>query len=58
MLFPVYWMVTSRSRGPRNAQGPPNWFPVDATLDGYRAVMHQQMPYLGASLLIGLGTVR
>jgi len=58
MLFPVYWMVNvSLTRTQDMRKDPPNWFPVDATLDGYRAVMHQQMPYLGASLLIGLGTV-
>ena len=27
------------------------------TLEGYRAVLDQQLPYLGTSLLVGLGTV-
>jgi multiple sugar transport system permease protein len=58
MLFPVYWMVNvSLTRDRDMRKTPPNWFPVDATLDGYRAVLHQQMPYLGTSLLVGLGTV-
>ena len=39
------------------ARRPPDWFPVDGTLDGYRAVLDQQLPYLGTSLLVGLGTV-
>jgi multiple sugar transport system permease protein len=38
-------------------KSPPNWFPLDATFDGYRAVLDQQLPYLGTSLLVGLGTV-
>jgi multiple sugar transport system permease protein len=36
---------------------PPNWFPVDATFEGYRAVLDQQLPYVGTSLLVGAGTV-
>ncbi|MDG6105766.1 carbohydrate ABC transporter permease [Dactylosporangium aurantiacum] len=58
MLFPVYWMVNvslTRDRDMRKI--PPNWFPVDATGEGYRAVLAQQLPYLGTSLLVGLGTV-
>ena len=35
----------------------PTWFPVNRTLEGYRAVLDQQLPYLATSLLIGLGTV-
>ena len=38
-------------------KSPPDLFPVDGTLDGYRAVLDQQLPYLGTSLLVGLGTV-
>jgi multiple sugar transport system permease protein len=58
MLFPVYWMINvSLTRTQDMRKDPPNWFPVNATLDGYSAVLHQQMPFLGASLLIGLGTV-
>jgi multiple sugar transport system permease protein len=58
MLFPVYWMLNvSLTRDRDMRKSPPNWFPVDATGDGYRAVLHQQLPYLGTSLLIGAGTV-
>ena len=58
MLFPVYWMVNeSLTRDQDMRKTPPNWFPVHGTLDGYRAVLNQQMPYLGTSLFIGLGTV-
>lgn len=58
MLFPVYWMFNvSLTRDQDMRKSPPNWFPIDATLDGYRAVLDQQLPYLGTSLLIGVGTV-
>ncbi|GAA3454831.1 carbohydrate ABC transporter permease [Dactylosporangium matsuzakiense] len=56
MLFPVYWMVNvslTRDRDMRRA----TLFPVHPTLDGYRAVLEQQLPYLGTSLLVALGTV-
>jgi multiple sugar transport system permease protein len=36
---------------------PPDWFPIGGTLDGYRAVLDQQLPYLATSLAVGLGTV-
>jgi multiple sugar transport system permease protein len=58
MLFPVYWMVNvSFTRDQNMRKTPPDWFPVHGTLEGYRAVLHQQLPYLGTSLLVGLGTV-
>lgn len=58
MLFPVYWMLNeSLTRDQDMRKTPPNWFPVHVTFDGYRAVLDQQMPYLGTSLFIGLGTV-
>jgi multiple sugar transport system permease protein len=58
MLFPVYWMVNvSFTADQRMRKSPPDWFPVDGTLDGYRAVLDQQLPYLGTSLIVGLGTV-
>ncbi|SEG95286.1 multiple sugar transport system permease protein [Nonomuraea solani] len=58
MLFPVYWMINvSFTRAGDMRKTPPNWFPVHATLDGYRAVLDQQLPYLGVSLIVGLGTV-
>jgi multiple sugar transport system permease protein len=58
MLFPVYWMVNvSLTRGQDMRKSPPSWFPLHATLDGYRAVIDQQLPYLGTSVVVGLGTV-
>ncbi|MEU8359954.1 carbohydrate ABC transporter permease [Nonomuraea sp. NPDC048882] len=58
MLFPVYWMINvSFTRDTDMRKSPPHWFPIDGTLDGYRAVLDQQLPYLGVSLVVGLGTV-
>jgi multiple sugar transport system permease protein len=58
MLFPVYWMVNvSLTRDQDMRADPPHLIPLDGTLEGYRAVLDQQLPYLGTSLLIGLGTV-
>jgi multiple sugar transport system permease protein len=58
MLFPVYWIVNvSLTRDTDMRHDPPYWFPVHPTLEGYRAVLSEQMPYLGTSLLISLGTV-
>jgi multiple sugar transport system permease protein len=58
MLFPVYWMLNvSFTRDQDMRKSPPDWFPVHGTLEGYRAVFDQQLPYLGTSLIIGLGTV-
>ncbi|GHH71652.1 sugar ABC transporter permease [Streptomyces sulfonofaciens] len=58
MLFPVYWMVNvSFTRDQDMRRSPPNLFPVHGTLQGYREVLDQQMPYLGTSLVVGVGTV-
>ncbi|MET8145641.1 carbohydrate ABC transporter permease [Sphaerisporangium sp. NPDC005288] len=58
MLFPVYWMINvSFTREQDMRKSPPNWLPINGTLDGYRAVLDQQLPYLGISLVVGLGTV-
>jgi multiple sugar transport system permease protein len=58
MLFPVYWMVNvSFTRPEHMRKQPPNLFPLDGTLDGYRAVLDQQLPYLLTSLIVGVGTV-
>ncbi|WIM95165.1 carbohydrate ABC transporter permease [Actinoplanes oblitus] len=58
MLFPVYWMINvSFTKDTDMRADPPHLFPFDGTLDGYRAVLDQQLPYLGTSLVIGLGTV-
>jgi multiple sugar transport system permease protein len=57
MLFPVYWMINvSFTRDEDMRASPPHLFPIDGTLEGYRAVFDQQLPYLGTSLLVGLGT--
>ncbi len=58
MLFPVYWMINvSLTKASNMRKSPPNLIPVDPTFDGYSAVIHQQLPYLGTSLLVGAGTV-
>ncbi len=59
MLFPVYWMINvSFTRDQRHAQDARRTGSRShGTLDGYRAVLDQQLPYLGTSLLVGLGTV-
>ena len=58
MLFPVYWMINvSLTSTSNKRKSPPNLIPIDGTLQGYAVVLHQQLPYLGTSLLIGLGTV-
>jgi multiple sugar transport system permease protein len=58
MLFPVYWMINvSFTRDQDMRRTPPSWFPVHGTLEGYHAVLRQQMPYLGTSLAVGAGAV-
>ncbi|WP_203791675.1 carbohydrate ABC transporter permease, partial [Paractinoplanes rishiriensis] len=58
MLFPVYWMINvSFTQDTDMRRDPPHLFPANGTLEGYRAVLDQQLPYLGTSLFIGLGTV-
>ena len=58
MLFPAYWMlnVSFTRTGDLRAE-PPHWFPWDPTLEGYQAVFDQQLPALGTSLFVGLGSV-
>ncbi|WP_327000101.1 carbohydrate ABC transporter permease [Dactylosporangium sp. NBC_01737] len=58
MLFPVYWMLNvSLTKDTDMRDDPPHLLPLDGTLEGYRAVLDQQLPYLGTSLFVGLGTV-
>jgi multiple sugar transport system permease protein len=58
MLFPVYWMINvSFTQTSDMRKNPPNWFPINGTVSGYAAVIHDQLPYLGTSLVVGLGTV-
>jgi multiple sugar transport system permease protein len=56
MLFPVYWMVNV-SLTARGSIRDGDLYPKDFTLDHYRVVLHDQLPYLGTSLLVGIGTV-
>ena len=56
MLFPVYWMVNvSFTR--REAIRLGKLLPLDFTTDNYRVVLHEQLPFLATSLVVGLGTV-
>lgn len=58
MLFPVYWMVNvSLTRTGDMRKNPPPVLPLHGTLEGYQAVLHDQLPYLATSLVVGLGTV-
>ena len=36
---------------------PPPLFPSSPNFDGYDKVIHEQLPYLGTSFLVGIGTV-
>jgi len=58
MLFPVYWMANVSLTQTRDLRSdPPHWFPWAPTLEGYQSVFANQLPALGTSLLVGLGTV-
>ncbi|MFJ9915073.1 carbohydrate ABC transporter permease [Actinacidiphila glaucinigra] len=58
MLFPLYWMINvSLTRDQDMRKSPPDLFPTHGTLAGYRTVLDEQLPYLGTSLMIALGTV-
>ncbi|MEV8567543.1 carbohydrate ABC transporter permease [Streptomyces sp. NPDC051322] len=58
MLFPVYWMLNvSFTRDQDMRKSPPDLLPVHGTLAGYRSVLDEQLPYLGTSLVVALGTV-
>ncbi|MEW1773849.1 carbohydrate ABC transporter permease [Streptomyces sp. NPDC086777] len=58
MLFPVYWMINvSLTRDQDMRKSPPDLFPTHGTLAGYRSVLDEQLPYLGTSLVVALGTV-
>lgn len=56
MLFPLYWMVNI-SFTQRRSIRLGNMLPTDFTLDHYRVVLQDQLPYIGTSLMIGIGTV-
>ena len=58
MLFPIYWMINvSLTKSGAMRQDPPSLFPFDPTFEGYEKVVSQQLPYLGTSFVIGIGTV-
>ena len=56
MLFPLYWMINvSLTR--RSAIRDADLFPRAFTFDNYREALSDQLPYLGTSVVVGLGTV-
>ncbi|WP_230674273.1 carbohydrate ABC transporter permease [Rathayibacter sp. Leaf248] len=58
LLFPLYWMVNVSLSQPRDLLKPfPNLIPINPTWDGYALALAQNLPSLGSSLLIALGTV-
>ena len=58
MLFPVYWMVNvSFTRAQDMRKSPPSLFPFHGTVSGYVSVWHQQLPFLGTSLVTAAATV-
>jgi multiple sugar transport system permease protein len=58
LLFPVYWMINVSLTAEQDMRkSPPDMFPLHATFDGYRTVLQQQLPYLGTSLMVSVGTV-
>jgi len=57
MLFPVYWMITVSLTPMSDMRKSPSLFPVNPTTEGYERVLREQVPYLGTSLLVALGTV-
>ncbi|GAA4852506.1 carbohydrate ABC transporter permease [Luteimicrobium xylanilyticum] len=56
MLFPLYWMINV-SLTKREAVRSGDLYPKAFTLQNYRTVLGDQIPYLGTSLLVGFGTV-
>lgn len=56
MLFPVYWMINV-SFTQRESIRAGHLIPLDFTVDHYKTVFSDQLPYLSTSLLIGFGTV-
>lgn len=58
MLFPLYWMINvSLTPKDKLRADPPSLIPTNPTFAGYEKVISDQLPYLGASLLVGLGAV-
>jgi multiple sugar transport system permease protein len=57
MLFPVYWMVNVSLTPLSDMRKAPSLIPIHPTTEGYERVLREQVPYLGTSLLVALGTV-
>jgi multiple sugar transport system permease protein len=58
MLFPVYWMINVSFTKDQNLRHtPPYLIPIDGTVEGYVSVFSNELPYLGTSLIVGLGVV-
>lgn len=56
MLFPLYWMVNISFTARRSIrQG--HLYPKDFTTDNYLVVLSDQLPFIGTSLMVGIGTV-
>lgn len=56
MLFPLYWMINVSFTQRRAIRGG-GLYPHAFTFDHYAVVLHDQLPYLGTSLVVGFGTV-
>lgn len=56
MLFPLYWMINV-SLTTRDAIRNADLFPRSFTWENYQVVFADQLPYLGTSIIVGLGTV-
>jgi multiple sugar transport system permease protein len=58
MLFPIYWMINVSFTKDQNLRHtPPYLIPIDGTIDGYVSVFNNEFPYLGTSLIVGVGVV-
>lgn len=58
MLFPVYWMINvSFTKDENLRHTPPYLAPIDGTVSGYVSVFQNELPFLGTSLVVGLGVV-
>lgn len=58
MLFPLYWMVNvSLTSRPDLFQSPPPLFPASPDFSGYARAIGDQLPYLGNSLVVSIGSV-
>ena len=53
MLFPVYWMINIAFTD-RSAIRSGSLWPKAFTLENFRRVLHDQLPYLGTSLVIAI----